>query len=127
MVAYPEQEKVQQGSIQAKALKSTAREGGEQREVRRIFKILREVQLNIRIEKVDTYEGVIVKALLDSDATGMFMDRKIVAKHRFRLQKLKRLVTIRNMNRMNNSAEAIIHQVGVNVYYKSHMERMRMS
>jgi len=70
---------------------------------------------------------VIVKALLDSDATGMFMDRKIVAKHRFRLQKLKRLVTIRNMNRMNNSAEAIIHQVGVNVYYKSHMERMRMS
>ena len=31
------------------------------------------------------HEGVTVKALLDSGATGMFMDKKMAAKHGFRL------------------------------------------
>jgi len=75
---------------------------------------------------VDTYEGVTVKALLDSGATGMFMDRKMVAKYRFRLQKLERPVVVRNVDGTNNSTGAIIHQVEVNVYYRSHVERMRM-
>ena len=54
------------------------------------------------------------------------MNRKIVARYRFRLQKLKRLMTVRNINRTNNSTGAIIHQVEVNVYYKSHMKRIRI-
>ena len=54
--------------------KSTAREGGSQQEVRRTFKMLREVWLNIGVEKVDMHEGVMIKALLDSGATEMFMD-----------------------------------------------------
>jgi len=41
-----------------------------------MFKILREVWLNIRIEKVDIHEGVTFKALLDSGAIGMFMNNK---------------------------------------------------
>jgi len=64
--------------------------------------------------------------LLDSGTIGMFMNRKIVARYRFRLQKLKRLMTVRNINRTNNSTGAIIHQVEVNVYYKSHMKRIRI-
>jgi len=56
-----------------------------------------------------------VKALLDSSTTEMFMDRKMVAKHGFRLQKLERPVTIRNMDETNNSAGAITHQVEVNM------------
>jgi len=47
--------------------------------------MLREVWLNIRVEKMDTHEGVTVKELLDSGATEMFMDRRIVAQHGFRL------------------------------------------
>ena len=41
--------------------------------------------MNIRVEKLDTHEGVTVKALLDSGATGMFMDKRAVAKHGFTL------------------------------------------
>jgi len=41
--------------------------------------------LNIEIKKVDTHEGIIVKALLDSGTMGMFMDKRIAAKHGFRL------------------------------------------
>jgi len=55
-------------------LKSAARTEDRQRNVRRIFKMLREVWLSIGVEKVDTHERVIVKALLDSGTTGMFMD-----------------------------------------------------
>ena len=88
--------------------------------------MLREVWLNIGIERIDTHEGVAVKALLDSGATGMFMDKKMAAKHGFRLQKLERQVAVRNVDGINNSGGAITHQVEVNMYYKSHVERMRM-
>jgi len=67
-----------------------------------------------------------VKALLDSGTTGMFMNKKMAAKHGFRLQKLERPVVVRNVNGTNNSGGAITHQVEVNMYYKSHIERMRM-
>jgi len=42
--------------------------------VRKIFKILREVWLDIGVEKVDMHKDIIVKVLLDSGATEMFMD-----------------------------------------------------
>jgi len=42
-VVCPEQEKAQQNSIWTEALKGIARERGKQREMRRMFKMLREV------------------------------------------------------------------------------------
>jgi len=60
--------------------------------------MLREVWLNIRVEKIDTHKGIMVKVLLDSSATGMFMDKRTAAKHRFKLQKLERLIVVRNVN-----------------------------
>jgi len=83
--------------------------------------MLREVWLNIGIEKIDTHKGVIVKVLLDSGATGMFMDKRTAAKHGFMLQKLERSIMVRNVDRTNNSGGAITHQVEANVYYKSHV------
>ena len=83
--------------------------------------------MDIGIEKVDTHKGIIVKALLDSGAMGMFMDQKMAAKYGFRLQKLERPVMVRNVDRTNNSAGAIIYQVDANMYYKGHIERMRMN
>jgi len=49
----------------------------EARKVRRTFKPLRKVWMNIAIEKVDTHEGRMVKALLDSGATGLFMSKSL--------------------------------------------------
>jgi len=63
---------------------------------------------------------------LDSGAMGMFMDRRTAEKHGFRLQKLERPIIVRNVNGTNNSGGAITHQVEVNMYYKGHIERMRM-
>jgi len=47
--------------------------------------MLKEVWLDIGVERMDTYQGVIIKALLDSGATGMFINRKMAAKYGFRL------------------------------------------
>ena len=71
--------------------------------------MLREVWLNIRVEKVNTHEGVTVKVLLDSGTTGMFINKRTVAKYVFKLQKLKRPIIVRNVNGTNNSGRAIIH------------------
>jgi len=47
--------------------------------------MLREVWLNIGVEKVDIHEGIMVKVLLNNGITEMFIDRKIVARNRFKL------------------------------------------
>jgi len=73
-----------------------------------------------------THKGVTVKALLDSGITGMFIDRRMIARHGFKLQKLERPIAVRNVNGTNNSRGAIAHQIEVNVYYKNHVERMRI-
>ena len=83
--------------------------------------------MDIGIEKVNIHEGVTVKALLDSSAIGMFIDQKIVAKYRFRLQKLERLIMVRNIDGTNNSAGAITYQIEANVYFKGHIERIRIN
>ena len=75
---------------------------------------------------MDTHEGITIKALLDSSTTEIFMDKRMVARHGFKLQKLERLIMVKNVDRTNNSEGAIIHQVECNMYYKDHVERMRM-
>ena len=124
--AQPRKAKAQQSSTWARDLEGIAQEEGSQKKVRRTFKMLREVWLNIGVKKLDTYEGVTIKALLDSGATGIFMDKEIVARHRFKLQKLERPIAIKNVDKTNNSGEVIIHQIEVNVYHKEHVERMRI-
>jgi len=83
--AWPREAKAQQSGTWTGDLESTAKEGGNQREVRRTFGMLREVWLNIGVEKIDMHEGIIIKALLNSGTTGMFMDKRTVAKHGFNL------------------------------------------
>jgi len=125
-VAHPTEGKAQWNSTWTKVPKGVASGEGEQREVRRTFKILREIWMDIGIEKVDMHEGIMVKALLDSGTTRMFMDQRMVAKHGFRLQKLEKPIIVRNVDRTNNSVGAITHQVKVNMYYKGYVERMRI-
>ena len=67
--------------------------------------------MDIGIEKVDMHKGITVKALLNSSTMEMFMDWKMAAKYGFRLQKLERLIIVRNVNGTNNSVGAITYQM----------------
>jgi len=98
----------------------------EAREVRQTFKPLREVWMNVGIEKVDTHEGRTVKALLDSGATEMFMSKSLAQKGGYRLIKLDQPLQVRNVDGTGNSGDAITHEVEVNMFYKGHVERVRM-
>jgi len=59
--AWSREAKAQQSSAWSEELESTAKEEDSRREVRRTFKMLREVWLNVGVEKLDTHEGVTVK------------------------------------------------------------------
>jgi len=67
-----------------------------------------------------------VKALLNSGATGLFMSKRLAEREGFKLEKLERLLKVRNVNRSNNSGKAITHEAEANVYYKGHMEGVKL-
>jgi len=82
--------------------------------------------MSIGVEKVDTHEGVTVKALLDSGATGLFMSKRCAQRGDFRLIKLDKPIQVRNVDGTGNSGGAITYEVEVNIYFKGHVERVWM-
>ena len=98
----------------------------KQREVRRTLKGLWEVWMQVGVEKIDTHEGMSVKALLDSRATGLFMSKKCTERGGFKLIKLRKPIIVRNVDGTGNSGGSITHEVEVNLYFKWHVERVRM-
>ena len=94
--------------------------------MRRTFKPLREVWMNVGIEKVDTHEGRTVRVLLDSGATGLFMSKGLAQKRGYKLMKLDQPLQVRNVDGTGNSGGAITYEVEVNMFYKGHIERVRM-
>ena len=87
---------------------------------------LREVMVKIGLEKIDTQEGVTVKALLDSGATRLVMSSEFAKKQGFKLKKLERPINIRNVDRLLNKEKPIENTVEVNIYYQGHRERMEI-
>ena len=80
--------------------------------------------MKIELEKINTHE-VTVKALLDSGATEMFIDRKFAEKQGFKLDQLKKPLIVTNVDDSNNSGGRITHEVECNIYYRRHQERMK--
>jgi len=96
----------------------------EETEVRKTEgKILREVTVKIGLERIDTQEGVTVKALLDSGATGLVMSSEFARKQGFKFKKLGRPMQVRNVDGSFNKEGPIENTVEVNIYYKGHVER----
>ena len=67
-----------------------------------------------------------VKVLLDSGATGLFMDIAFAKEKGFKIEKLKNLLLVRNMDGTANVGGAIMYQVECNMFFKGYIERVRM-
>jgi len=80
--------------------------------------------MKVGLEKLENHKGIMVKALLDSGATGLFMDKEFTKKKGFKLEKLKTSLLARNVDRTANMGGAIIHQVEYNMFFKGHVERI---
>ena len=96
------------------------------RDIRHTLWPLREVWLKVGLEKLESHEGVAVKALLDSGATGLFMDTTFAKEKGFKMEKLKKPLLVRNVDGTANAGGAITYQVECNMFFKGHMERARM-
>ena len=96
------------------------------RDVQCTLWLLREVWLKVGLEKLGNHEGVAVKALLDSGATGLFMNMTFAKEKGFKMEKLRKPLLVRNMDGTINVGGAITHQVKCNMFFKGHMERARM-
>jgi len=84
--------------------------------------LLREVTVKIRLERIDTQEGITVEVLLDSGATGLVISSEFARKQGFKLKKLDRPMYIRNVDGSFNKEGPIEHTVEVNIYYQEHRE-----
>ena len=85
-------------------------------------KMLRKVVIKIEL-KQEEEEEIIVKALLDSRATGLVMSKEFTRKHRFKRMKLERPIYMRNIDGMLNYVGPIVDTVEVEIYFKEHKER----
>ena len=79
--------------------------------------------MKIGLERIDTQEGIMVEALLDSGVTGLVMNSEFAKKQGFKLKKLERPMQVRNVDRSFNREESIENTVEVNIYYQGHRER----
>jgi len=82
--------------------------------------------MKVGLEKLENHKGVAVKALLDSRATGLFMDMTFAREKGFKIERMKYPLLVKNMDRTVNVGGVITHQVECNMFFKGHIERVRM-
>ena len=82
--------------------------------------------MKVGLEKLESHEGVVVKALLDSGTTGLFMDTTFAREKRFKMERMKNPLLVKNVDGTVNVGGAITHQVECNMFFKGHVERVRM-
>ena len=96
------------------------------RDIRHTLWPLREVWLKVGLEKLESHKRIAVRALLDSNATGLFMDTTFTKEKGFKMEKLKKPLLVRNVDGTMNAEGVITHQVECNMFFKGHVKRARM-
>jgi len=79
------------------------------RDVWHTLQLLWEVWMKVGLKKLENHEGIAVKALLNSEATGLFMDTAFTKKKGFKIKELKNLLLVRNIDGTENVGEAITY------------------
>jgi len=79
--------------------------------------------MKIELEKLENHKGVAIKALLDSGATGLFIDIVFAKKKGFKMERLKNPLLVRNVDGTVNVGKVITYQVECNMFFKEHIER----
>jgi len=79
------------------------------RDVWHILQLLWEVWMKVGLKKLENHEGIAVKALLNSEATGLFMDTAFTKKKGLKIKELKNLLLVRNIDGTENVGGAITY------------------
>jgi len=73
--------------------------------------------VKIGLEEIDMQKGITVEVLLDSRVTGLVISSEFARKQEFKLEKIKRLIYVRNVDNIFNKEGLIEHIVGINKRY----------
>jgi len=65
--------------------------------------------MKVGLEKLESHKGVAVKALLDSGATGLFMDMTFAKEKGFKMEKMRNPLLVKNVDGTVNVGGAITH------------------
>jgi len=65
------------------------------------------VWIKVGLEKLENYEGIAVKVLLDSGVTGLFMDIAFAKEKGFKIEKLKNPLLVRNVDGTTNMGVSV--------------------
>lgn len=79
--------------------------------------------LKVEVETIDTQEKRLIRALLDSGATGLFIDREYVKSNRLPTRKLSQPIPVYNVDGSPNEAGSISEVVELLLRYDGHSER----
>jgi len=63
----------------------------------------------VGLEKLESHEGVAVRALLDSGATGLFMNTTFAKEKGFKMERMRKPLMVKNMDGTINVGGAITH------------------
>ena len=70
--------------------------------------LLREMTVNIGLERINIQEGIIVEVLLNSRVMSLAKSSKFARKQRFKLKKIERPIYMRNMNRTSHESQYLL-------------------
>jgi len=82
------------------------------------------LMINVGLCTMDTHHMVDVKALLDSDATGMFIDKKFAEGNRIAMRPLNKPIRVYNVDGTLNQGGSITHEVTLMMSHKGHKEKV---
>jgi len=83
-----------------------------------------ELMINVRLRTMDIHHMVDVKALLDSGATGMFIDKKFAEGNGIEMQLLDKPIRVYNVDGTLNQEGSITHEVILMLLHKGHKKKV---
>ncbi len=81
----------------------------------------------VKLQTLDTGRTTKIQALVDSGATGSFVDRKYAESQQWNLRELEHPVLVSNVDGTTNSSGKITHAIDLLITFGEHKERMPFS
>jgi hypothetical protein len=80
-------------------------------------------QIEVQIKTLDTGLKLAIKALLDSGATGLFLDTNFVKENHLNTRKLSRPIPVYNVDGTLNQGGSIQEEIDMIMHFKDHSEK----
>ena len=81
------------------------------------------LKMKIVLKQLDTNKSIEVEALLDSGATGVFLDKEFVRKNNINTNLLPRPIPVYNVDGTLNQSGSVTEDVVLQLHFQDHMER----